>query len=189
MSCFGPDSPQKVLWEQQIKQAKLKNNKGMRWHPVMIRWCISIFIKSPGTYDHLKNSGFLMLPSRKTLEKYVNFTEPTTGVNPDVLEHLLHEIKNVECEEKHVGIIHDEMKSGIVYNKHTGKIVGFTDLGDVNNELEEFALRCSNKDIEHRPIATHVLTLMVRGINFHLSYPLSYYAGTSFKGHQLFPVL
>ena len=78
---------------------------------------------------------------------------------------------------------------GIAYNKHSGKIVGFTDLGNINNEVEEFQLRCSSNKAEHRPIATHVLTIMVRGINFPLQFPIAYFAGTGFKGYQLFPVL
>ena len=38
----------------------------------------------------------------------------------------------------------DEMyiKENIVYSKHTGRIVGFTDLGDVNNHLLRLDLVC-----------------------------------------------
>ena len=45
---FDPDSPISLLWDQQKKQASYKNSKSMRWHPVMIRWCLSIYLKSPG---------------------------------------------------------------------------------------------------------------------------------------------
>ena len=39
--------------------------------------------------------------------------------------------------QKIVILLIDEMyiKENIVYNKHTGRIVGFTDLGDVNHLL------------------------------------------------------
>ena len=39
---FDPESPQYLLWEEQKKQASYKSTKSMRWHPVMIRWCLSI---------------------------------------------------------------------------------------------------------------------------------------------------
>ena len=29
-----------------------------------------------------------------------------------------------------------KIKSGLVFSRSTGKLVGFTDLGDVNNELD-----------------------------------------------------
>ncbi len=36
-----------------------------------------------------------------------------------------------------VSVILDEMKinEGLVYNKHSGEIVGFTSLGDINDDL------------------------------------------------------
>ena len=47
---FDSDSPQYLLWEEQKRYAALKNKKNMQWHPVMIRWCLSIYLKSPGIY-------------------------------------------------------------------------------------------------------------------------------------------
>ena len=113
---FDPESAQYLLWEEQKKQAALSNKKSMRWHPVMIRWCISIFLKSPGTYELLRNSGFLKLPSRKKLQKYTNFTDPKCGFNPDVFQSLLKEAQKFK-ENQHIGIVHDEMKikSGLVF--------------------------------------------------------------------------
>ena len=47
-SGFPPDSPKHLLWEQQKKLYELKKTSSMRWHPIMIRWCLSIYLKSPG---------------------------------------------------------------------------------------------------------------------------------------------
>ena len=47
-SGFPPDSPKHLLWEQQKKLYQLKKKTSMRWHPVMIRWCLSIYLESPG---------------------------------------------------------------------------------------------------------------------------------------------
>ena len=51
---------------------------------------------------------------------------------------------------KYVGIIIDEMKvkEGLVFNKYTGEVIGFTNLGDVNNNL----LQLENED-EHLSVA------------------------------------
>ena len=68
------DFPQYLPWEQQQKQASYSDSKSMKWDPVMIRWCISIYLKSPGAYEQLRNYGFLKLPHKKTLSKYANYT-------------------------------------------------------------------------------------------------------------------
>ena len=34
------------------------------------------------------------------------------------------------------------IREGVVFDKHTGEIVGFTDVGDINNHLD----RCCMKD-------------------------------------------
>ena len=49
--------------------------------------------------------------------------------------------------QKHVVVVLDEMyikedlvyiKEDLVYNKHTGALVGFSDLGDINDHLLQF---------------------------------------------------
>ena len=64
-----------------------------------------------------------------------------------------------------MGILFDEIniKSGLVYSKQTGTIVGFCDMADMNNELEDFKNQIENKE-EDKPTSTYVLTFMVRGV-------------------------
>ena len=45
---LDPDSPQSLLWEEQKRYNSVKRKNSMKWHPVMIRWCLSIYLKSPG---------------------------------------------------------------------------------------------------------------------------------------------
>ena len=188
-SClFPPDSVQSLLWEQQKKQAALSNKHSMKWHPVMIRWCVSLYLKSPSTYEHLKTSGFLTLPHKSTILQYANFTEPTPGLNIEVVKHLINEIKGYNKMQRNVGLLYDEMKikSGLVYNRHNGKLIGFTELGNINNELEEFKNKIEG-DIEHKPLATHIITFMVKGLASSLAYPIAYYPSQGFTSDQLFP--
>ena len=44
---FTEDSPQALLWQQQKIQAGLKDRRSMKWYPLIIRWCISLYLKSP----------------------------------------------------------------------------------------------------------------------------------------------
>ena len=45
---FDEDSPQYLLWEQQRKQLGLERKSSMKWHPVVIWWCLAKYWKSPG---------------------------------------------------------------------------------------------------------------------------------------------
>ena len=45
---FSEGSVMKLLWQEQKKTASYKSSKSMRWHPVIIRWCLSIYLHSPG---------------------------------------------------------------------------------------------------------------------------------------------
>ena len=47
-----------LLWEQQKKMNKLKKASSLKWHPVMIRWCFSVYLKSPGKICYLCDLAF-----------------------------------------------------------------------------------------------------------------------------------
>ena len=45
-SGFSPDSS--IIFYRSSKRNQLKKNSSMWWHPVMVRWCLSIYLMSPG---------------------------------------------------------------------------------------------------------------------------------------------
>lgn len=77
-----------------------------------------------------------------------------------------------------------KIKEGLVYNKYSGSIIGFTDLGDVNNELMRL-----QQDGKHPPIASHVLVLMVRVIFFKLHFPYAHFSTDGITADILYPIV
>ena len=200
MCPFAKDSPQFLLWEQQKLQSSLKNSKAMSWHPLIIRWCLSIYLKSPSTYKHLRTSPFLFLPCKNTLLNYINFTDPGCGFNIDVISRLVQHVKFDEINEfeKNVSLIFDEMKikSGVVFSKTTGKLVGFCEMGEINDEIEKFSKAMESQAATEkqflepgsdRNIAKYVIVFMVRGIFSNLQYAFGHFAGEGFDSDQIFP--
>lgn len=51
-----PDSFAQIFWEQQ-KESMLKHPKQMRWHPMMIKWCIHLKMLSSSCYNSFRSSG------------------------------------------------------------------------------------------------------------------------------------
>ena len=180
-------SPSQLLWDQQ--REAMKKCKQMRWHPAIIRWCIALHSKSCSAYNLLRESGFVRLPHPNTLHPYSHFAEATTGFSASMLERIVSDYKIATCpeQEKSVVILFDEMKvqSGLVYGVRSGKIVGFTDVGDISNEISTFERHC--RGVKEPQEATHVLVFMVRGLFSSLHAPVAYYATSGISSDQLYP--
>ena len=151
----------RLFWEEKLKAASVGDSRQMTWHPVLIKWCLNLKLMSGACFHALRTSGFIKLPSERTLRDYTHYFENKPGFQDEVNQQLLDEVNSLSLPEsrKYVCLLLDEMKikEGLVYNKHTGKIIGFTSLGDINDELLKM-----EQEGEHPPIAKQVLALMLR---------------------------
>lgn len=48
---YPPDSFGRIFWLQQMDAAKAKSASSMRWHPLMIKWCLHIRHYSSSAYE------------------------------------------------------------------------------------------------------------------------------------------
>ena len=74
-----------------------------------------------------------------------------------------------------------KIREDLVFDKTTGMITGFVDFGQQSLDERFSALKeqCTrNKLLSERTVATHMLTLMVRGIFFKLNFPFAQFATT-----------
>lgn len=55
---------------------------------MIIRWCLYIRSKSAKAYNSVRDTGFIKLPSARTLFDYSNFTKSALGFQPDVVKVL-----------------------------------------------------------------------------------------------------
>ena len=96
-------------------------------------------------------------------------------------------MESLEEHQKYVAVVFDEMKikEGIVYDKNECKIVGFVDLGAVNNTLMSFE-QTVNEDTTS--VATQILVFMVRGLFIKLSFPYAQYPTHGITADYLFPI-
>ena len=94
-----------------------------------------------GVYGQIRRRGFLSLSHRTTLKKYTGFTTIGTGFNLHIIKHMYDHVKFTELKEfeKHIILLFDEMKIkfGLVHSKSFGMIIGFNELGDINEESYE----------------------------------------------------
>lgn len=78
---------------------KVKGNTGRRWHPLFIRWCLNIALASPKTYEIIQDSGFITLPSKRTLRDYTHWFKSKPGFQVEVDRFLREEAKVEGLEE------------------------------------------------------------------------------------------
>jgi len=93
----------------------------------------------------------------------------------------------VHYAHRYVVLVFDEMKirEDLVFNKATGQITGFVDYGEpiLNEHFASLREKCRQQSgsglaINSATVATHMLTLMVRGLFFKLDFPFAHFAGT-----------
>ena len=132
------------------------------------------------------------MPHKTTLNQYTGYFSTGAGYHVNVIQNLYEETKTLPPQQKQCSIVFDEMKvkCGLVFNKHDDRIIGFAESGDFNAELKEFEDDLNDSSKEHmKPLATHILSLMVRGITFHINYPIAYFPTCTADGDELFPIL
>ena len=82
-----------------------------------------------------------------------------------------------------VVLVFDEMKirEDLVFDKNTGMITGFIDYGQqsLDQRFSALAEECSHTIVlNKRTVASHMLSMMVRGIFFKLDFPFAQFATT-----------
>ena len=67
------------------------------------------------------------------MRDYKNYIRPKRGFNSEVINELSEKTKLFPAPERFVTILFDEMKiqDDLVWDKHTGELIGFVDLGDI----------------------------------------------------------
>jgi len=68
----------------------------------------------------------------------------------------------------------------------TGEMIGFINLGDINNAILDLQ---RDNAVDHPPVATHLLTLMVRGVFISLEFPFAHFGTDNLTAGTLFPIV
>ena len=83
----------KLFWEEQQKYISSSSPTSIRYHPMIIKFCLNLAAKSSSTYKDQQyysttRTGILVLPSLRTLRDYKNYIRTTRVFNPEIIDEL-----------------------------------------------------------------------------------------------------
>lgn len=178
----------RLFWQQQ-KEAAARPSRGRRWHPMMVKWCVYLKHQSSKAYDTLRDSGCILLPSQRTLRDYTNCVQARAGFSSEVDRLLMRAANVATCSDwqKLVVLLLDEMhiKEDLVYDKHSGEMIGFVNLGEINNHLMAFEQAVKGEE-DDDTLANSMMVIMVRGLFTPLRFPYVQFPCNKITGAMLF---
>ena len=183
---YPENSFQRLFWEQQEKALTLKNARSMRWHPLFIKWCIYLRHLSRASYEMLRNSGCIKLPSQQTLRDYTYYVQTAIGFSVEVDQEIARCADLSKHLNKYVTLVIDEVhiKEELVFDKHQGNLIGFVNLGEINNHLLKFEEMLQGHD--YCTLANSMLVFMVRGLFSKFNFPYAQFCCSDLSGDLMF---
>ena len=161
-----------LLLQDQAKALNMPSRQ-MRWHPMVLKWCLRLYCKSLSTYSELRDSGFLRLPSGRTLSDYKNSCSSKSGWQTSVFQRM-----KSSCEQQNVpnvgklgALIFDEVKikEGLLFDPSSWELIGFV------------GLECDDVSLASKPTTTEKLASHV--LQFY--YPCGYFLTRGISATQL----
>ena len=171
----------KFFWQEQMKLLQ-RTKMGRRYHSQIIRFALSLHGKSPSAYRELQESGALILPSERVLRDYKNYFKPKAGISKENVESLRAKTSSFTPVQRYIAVVMDEMKiqSNLVFDKVSGDLIGFIDLGDPMTNFSNLT--------DEDPIATHALAFLVRGLCTDVKHIIAYFFTGNVTSFQLMPL-
>ena len=73
----------KLFWGKQMKFINSSPSQ-LRYHPMIIKFCLGLYAKSPAAYEQLRlnekeGTGVMILRSQRTLRDYRNYIRPSAN--------------------------------------------------------------------------------------------------------------
>ena len=138
----------------------------------------------------LRSSGCICLPSQRTLRDYTYFLDVKHGFSHEIDAMLYRDARVASCElrEKYTLLLLDEMhiREHLVYDKHSGEVIGYVNLGDINQHLLEFERIITSEQDRPPQLAKTMMVLMVRGLFNSLQFPYVQFPCSEITGELLY---
>jgi hypothetical protein len=182
----GATTELKTLMMSQHKSLASKTDpRERRWDKCIIQQCLTLWNRSPQAYKSLRDSGMLILPHPKLLQKYKNVIKQKPGLNSEMFEWMDVEA-NRNNADRNGGVIFDEMSvQQDLSMESLGGQMQFAGLIDCGPENEAVISLIEQNVSSEAKMATHILQFIFLG-NDGFRFPFAFYPTNGINAPQLF---
>ncbi|CAB4417282.1 unnamed protein product [Rhizophagus irregularis] len=201
ISSFSP------IFQELIRIQCNQATKGIRYHPMFLRWAISVYSRGGKTaYESMKS--IMRLPSISTLKSYINENQQQSGWQNKTAYQILQKmtVENISIHGRTGFLSHDSFKiqKGLLWSQRDNRYVGYLDFEDEKKELQSFMMKCEKElqeelQIENLPnsiysdcergIATQVHQIIWHSATCKFAYPIAYYGINTLTAHEINKIL
>lgn len=145
----------KTFFSMQLKK------RGLPWNIKAKNLSLSLYLKSPISYKHMRNTLRFNLPSIGSIRHWLKCNNLMPGLDETLEDRLKFIVNGMQEMDKNCVLLFDEMslKKGLEYNHKNDFIEGFQDLG---------------KGKRTEGIANHGIVFMLRGLLTKWKHVISY---------------
>ena len=117
--------------------------------------------------------------------------QSSSGFSAEIDEMLTKAARVTSCPERKrsVVLLIDEVhiKENLVFDKHGRQMIGFANLGDINEHLTQFELSLTSEQPKNtQQLANTMVVFMVRGLFNKLQFPYVQFPCHTLSGYQLY---
>jgi hypothetical protein len=181
------------------KAKKTKGGKTLKYHPLLIKWALSIYCRSQSSYEKLRQSLPLCLPSKRTLSDYKNTWKNSSGWHDAKFQKIEQDMKDKKMEFADLyGVLTvDEMtiNQGICWSP-TGEILGLQDWDTVPIDVEALDAYLTGDNITVQEVestgqntAKKVLQLLLTSLTNSYDSYFAYFTTADLHAKNLFDIL
>ena len=182
-----PDAPEKmkILLKSQHDALTAKSPQLRRWNKEVISMCLSLWIRTPHSYQNMIDSGMLILPSGRQLRRYKNCIPQESGVNDEIFRWMNEAAKEAKIPKNGYsgGLHHDETKvqKDLVLDMSGGtpNLVGWIDVGE-----EAFNVKVMKERQVKQELASEVIQLSFVGYT-GFRFPICHFPTNGIKASEL----
>ncbi len=169
---------------------RLNDKRKMKWHPLVIRFALNLNYMSTSAYRAVRQSGIINLPSERTISDFSHWASAQSGVQVELIERFKHMLESdVSSPAQHqCALSMDEMKikSGLVFSKRTGSLVGFVDLGCANRDMERLLVEDTRDSTTNGRMEDQVFAFKARAVfKPSLAVPIAHYPSLKLTGESI----
>ena len=96
---YPEGSFRQLFWEEQLCAATVKNACQIKWHPIMIQWCLNLKLLSSSAYHAMRTSGIMQLRSECTLRDYTNIFKIRLDSNMKLMPYWPLSRRSKSCQK------------------------------------------------------------------------------------------